>query len=84
MTSAIDSIVGEMSKDQAFGSIGKTEESVEIIPNPTYGYPMGSLLGHTKIDNILVSELIERDLDCLVYLGRLGRSNCAVECCIHV
>ena len=46
MTSTIDRIVGEMSKDQAFEAMRKIEESVEIIPIPTYGYMRGSLLGH--------------------------------------
>ena len=38
MTSTIDSIVGEMSQDQAFGAMKRSEERTDIIPNPTYGY----------------------------------------------
>ena len=57
----------------------KIEERVEIIPNPTYGYARGRLLEHNKIDDSLRAELIERDLDRLVYVGRLGRANCAVS-----
>ena len=77
-TSAIDNIAGEMSKDQAFEAMRKIEERVEIVPNPTYGYLMGSLLGENKIDNIQRYGSIDRDLRRLVYVGRLGRNNCAV------
>ena len=70
-------IVGKMAKDQVSQSMGGNVESAELIPNPTYGYMMGGLLGHEKMDDGLYNELIERGFARLAYVGRLGRNSSA-------
>ena len=66
-----------MSKRHSLHTIKNERE--EIIPDPTDGYLSGSTLEHQKIAERMRNDLIERDLDKLVYVGKLGRGDCAVS-----
>ena len=49
------------------------------MADPTFGYLRGSLLGHRKVDYVLANDLVERDLDNLVYVGTLGRNESEIS-----
>ena len=52
------------------------------IPDPSFGYLRGSLLEQRKIDQALMSGRVERDLNNLVYVGKLwmGESEMSFVC----
>ena len=70
MASNAERIVGELGKNQSVDAMVRIQGE---IPEPSFGYLIGSLLEHRKIDYALANDLVARDSDHLVYVGELGR-----------
>ena len=70
MTSTEERIVGELGRNHALQAMVWMHGG---IPDPTFGYLRGSPPEHRKIYHDLMTDLVERDLDNPVYVGKLGR-----------
>ena len=76
MTSTADRIVGELGKNKALQAVAMI---LGAIPDPTLGYLRGSLIERRNIDYALTNDLGERDLNNLVYVGKLGKNDYAIS-----
>ena len=71
ITSTSECVVGNLGGEQALLEMVRIQGE---IADPTFGYLRGSSVEYRRADTALRNGLIGRDVNNIVYVGRLGRS----------
>ena len=75
----IGGISGKRSREEVARSM-RNNGAIDI-PNPTYGYLGGSQITHGRMDQCLYNDWIQRDLDEMIYVDRLGGTTAGRHFC---